>query len=286
MQVIIISGQAKSGKSLVASEVAEAVFKLGYLPVIDNFAAPIKEEAAAVGLDKEKDHDSFRRFCQDFGRMKREEDPDYFVTEAAKRLAAISEEEANDIAEGRKHWERVVIYDDCRYPNECKFGKAIDAILVFVSRGNNLPDPNAEWRDHESEHMSRIVDSAGFETHFDEIFDVYVVNDGPKKRLKKMINNNVDSWLSYHPAFSCEAEECNCPLCVARRENRIPDPADVMEYIIRKLTGDSLSPEQLDKLEDQIQKGKNPAIDIDFMISFEDDDDESEYEDDEEYGKF
>tara|TARA_R100000152_G_C6782215_1_gene219082 strand:+ start:9745 stop:10587 length:843 start_codon:yes stop_codon:yes gene_type:complete len=278
MQVIILSGQAKSGKSYLASLIAEEVFRRGYIPVIDNFAAPIKTEAESVGLNKEENHDSFRRFCQDFGRMKRTEDPEYFVRKAAERLSEVSKEEALDISNNRKHWERVVIFDDCRYPNECKFGKAVDAVLVFVTRGDKLPDQTADWREHESEHMSRIIDSTGFESHFDEVFDVFVINDGKKKDLEKLVKERVQTWLSvHHPNFGdCLAEGCNCPLCVAKRDGTIPDPTEVLEYILRKLTGRDFTPEQLDALEDQMDEGGTPRIDIDFMISFEDEDEEDE----------
>ena len=236
MQVMIISGQAKSGKSLVCKMIADAMFQKGYIPVIDNFAAPIKEEASRGGLDP------FRLFCQDYGRMKREEDPAYFVKKAAERLSTIAKEEAADIEEGRKHWERVVIFDDCRYPNECKFAKATDAILLFVTRGDKLPDKKASWREHESETMSRIVDSSGFETHFDEVFDVFLINDGTKKQLKKLINSRIDDWLSANqPSFGdCGEDECDCPLCEARRSQELPDPRAVLDYIIRKLTGEDL----------------------------------------------
>ena len=278
MQVIIIAGQAKSGKSYLASLIAEEVFRLGYIPIIDNFAAPIKEEAASLGLDKVKDHDPFRKFCQDFGKMKRSENPEFFVEQAAKRLSNIANEEAKDISEGRKHWERVVIFDDCRYPNECKFGKAVDGILMFVSRQAELPQPKAEWREHESEHMSRIVDNSGFETHFDEVFDVFLMNDSKKSALGELVKAQTKNWMSAnHPSFgSCTEDDCACPLCVCRREGTLPDPTDVLEYILRKLTGQEFTPEQLEQLEDQIDMGGTPRIDIDFTISFEDDEDEEE----------
>ena len=278
MQVIILSGQAKSGKSLVASIIAEKVFEHGYIPVIENFAAPIKEEAVKAGLDKEKDHDSFRHFCQDFGRMKRTEDPDYFIMSAAERLAKISKEEVEDINNGRTHWERVVIFDDCRYPNECKFGKAMDAVLMFVTRGPHLPEPKAQWRDHESEHMSKIVDSAEFETHFDEVFDVYILNTQTKKDIERLISNQLDNWLGVGPALDCESDECDCPMCQAKRRGEVPDPAEILDYILKKLTGQDLSPDQLKDLENRIDRGGKPSIDIDFMISFEDEDDDDEEE--------
>ncbi len=193
-------------------------------------------------------------------------------------MAQVSRDEAVDIANGRKHWERVVIFDDCRYPNECKFGKAIDAILIFVTRGDNLPDKGADWRLHESEHMSRIVDSTGFESHFDEVFDVFIINDGKKKDLKELVRDRSHTWLSVHqPNFGdCLTDGCGCPLCAAKREGTIPDPTDVLEYILRKLTGRDFTPEQLDDLEDKIERGGTPRIDIDFMISFDEDEDDEE----------
>jgi len=278
MQVIILTGQARSGKSFLASLVAEEVFKRGYIPVIDNFAAPIKVEAASAGLDKEENHDSFRRFCQDFGKMKRAEDAEFFIRKAAERLSEISKEESTDILNNRKHWERVVIFDDCRYPNECKFGKAIDAVLVFVTRGDKLPNRKAEWREHESEHMSRIIDSTGFESHFDEVFDVFIINDGKKKDLEELVRHRIQTWLSVHqPNFGdCLTDNCECPLCVAKKAGKIPDPTEVLEYILKKLTGKDFTPEQLDALEDRMDRGGTPRIDIDFMISFEDEDEDDE----------
>jgi hypothetical protein len=212
--------------------------------------------------------------------MKRTDDPSYFVHKAAERLSEISKEEAEDIGDGRKHWERCVIIDDCRYPNECKFGKAVDAILVFVTRGDSLPDKNAEWRLHESEHMSRIVDSTGFESHFDEVFDVFIINDGKKEDLQRLVKDRARTWLSIHqPNFGdCLSDGCTCPLCVAKRAGTIPDPTDVLEYILRKLTGQDFTPEQLDALEDRIDKGQTPQIEIDFMINFDDDEEETDEE--------
>ncbi len=64
MQVMIISGQARSGKSYLASLIAEEVFKNGYIPVIDNFASPIKEEAASVGLEFIRRQKDWLRFLE------------------------------------------------------------------------------------------------------------------------------------------------------------------------------------------------------------------------------
>jgi len=280
MQIMIISGQARSGKSTLANIIAEEGFANGYIPIIESFAAPIKDIALEEGLDKENNKEEYRRYCQCYGTEKRSEDIGYFVKLAAEKIARYSKDEVDDIEEGKKFWERLVIFDDGRYPNELKFGKAIDAFLMFVSRGEDLPEMNAKWRNHESEHLSRIVDSEGFESHFDDVFDVYILNDADSEEdMRDGIKASLPEWLNQarSPLLNaCDENECDCVICSARREGRTPNPTEVLEYILWRLTGEKLSNRQLDEIEMDIEAGNPPKIDIDIVLNFDIDEEDED----------
>ena len=100
MQVIIISGQARCGKSTLANIIEEEGFNKGYVPILESFAGPIKEAALAEGLDKENNKEEYRRFCQEYGASRRLEDDKHFITMAAERLVQYSNDEVEDIEEG------------------------------------------------------------------------------------------------------------------------------------------------------------------------------------------
>jgi len=285
MQIIIISGQARSGKTTLANILAEEGFRRGYIPSIESFAGPIKDIALEEGLDKEDNKEEYRRFCQGYGAEKRLEDSQYFVKLATEKVAEHGKKEIEDIEEGKKFWERLVIFDDGRYPNELRFGKAIDAFLMFVTRGDDLPDKNGSWRAHESEHLSRIVDKEGFESHFDDVFDVYILNDcDSPEDMRKGIKKNMAEWLNAarSPLLAACEDTCGCVICSARRDGRIPDATEVLEYILWRLTGERLTNDQLDDIERDIESGHPPNIDIDIVMRFGDEDekDEEELEDD------
>jgi hypothetical protein len=77
---------------------------------------------------------------------------------------------------------------------------------------------------------------------------------------------------------ACEEDSCECVICSARREGRVPDPTEVLEYILWRLTGERLSNDQLDDIEKDIESGNPPKIDIDIIMRFDEDEDEEEEE--------
>ena len=54
MRIIQISGKGRVGKTTLAHLIAKYSFELGYIPVILPFADAIKQQAAALGITKEK----------------------------------------------------------------------------------------------------------------------------------------------------------------------------------------------------------------------------------------
>jgi len=272
MQIVLIAGQARSGKTTLAKAIAREGFNRGFIPVVELFAMPIKEAAEEKGLCKTENPQEYRKFCQDFGSRCRKDDIHFFVRQAEERVKEYAKLEAADIAEGKKHWERLIIFDDARYPNELKFGKTVDGITFFISRGDKLPDRHGKWRNHESEYLSRIVDGNGFESHFDDVFDIYIVNDSDEAAIEKDVHKEYANWMGIHqPEYlsSCDEDTCDCIICAARREGRTPDPTEILEYILWRLTGEGLSPEQREEMDRDIEDGYPPGIDIDISIHFD-----------------
>ena len=148
---------------------------------------------------------------------------------------------------------------------------------MFVSRPD-LPDPYGDWRDHESEYLAKVVESSGFESHFDDVFDVYVINDSEDlDEMRKGVRRNLREWLNdaRSPFLSAhDHNDCTCPMCIARKENRIPDPAEILEYILFRLTGEGLNQEQLREIEEDLENGLPPHIDIDIRMNFNIEEDE------------
>jgi len=158
MQIVALTGQARSGKTYVAQELAKIAFNKGLLPVFVSFAGALKREAAELGYDKDTLPDKYRTYCQDRGAEMRIEDPDYWVKETAKEIVTIAQAEKESIKNNDKHWERVVLIDDVRYLNEIALIAKMDGVFIHVYAGSRLPDPEGEWRQHESESLSKIID--------------------------------------------------------------------------------------------------------------------------------
>jgi len=183
MELIIISGIAKVGKTTLAKLLAREAFELGFRPVLLSFAGPLKKEAEARGFTKEGNPAEHREFCQVHGAMKRDIDPDYWVKEFEKKLIVLYDEEEADLKKNKKYWQRCVIVDDCRYENEVSLGIKHNSTNIYISSGNRtLSDMNADWRQHHSEDMANAIESGD-----DDLLDAFeytFLNDGDIEALE------------------------------------------------------------------------------------------------------
>jgi dephospho-CoA kinase len=198
MRIIQISGMGRVGKTTVAHAIAKIVFEMGYTPVIIPFAKGIKDEAASRGIDKDKTPDQYREFCQEIGAKKREEDPEYWVTQAFNEIENHMVREIKDKAAGKNYWERVIIQDDVRYMNELAFGRDLAATQLFIcANGRKLREHDAEWRNHESEVLANILEkdfTSKRNEHMD-LFDVVIDNGNSLEDLNTIIKEDIEEWL-------------------------------------------------------------------------------------------
>lgn len=200
MRVILLTGQARAGKTTLANAIATAALDLGYNPVVCRFADPIKKAADALGLDKAVRPRLYRLFCQYSGATLRNPDtapeegsgPDFFVNRMEEHLQDLAAQEQERLSDDTNpFYETLAIIDDGRYLNEVMVGTSWEAFVIHVHRPD-LPEPDADWRMHESEAMAREWD-AEYRQHQDvECADMIWLNpssdwhkwetpDGPEK---------------------------------------------------------------------------------------------------------
>ena len=93
MRMIILGGPARAGKTTIANLIAENAFDKGLRPQLVSFASPIKELAKKKGLSKESNPEKYRKFCQELGSTKRQEDSQHWIKEFDKVIQSLKEEE-------------------------------------------------------------------------------------------------------------------------------------------------------------------------------------------------
>jgi len=238
MQMIIIAGQAGVGKTTAAKILAKEVFASGQIPVLLSFAGPLKEEAEKRGYSKKEHPDKYRKYCQEIGLARRKEDSDYWVKRFDDRVKEVIEKEKKDIEDKPKYWERVIIVDDCRYPNEVAYGILYNATLLFISAGERkIKDQDADWRNDASEEMARSLDTG--KDPMVELFSNVVFNDRTIKMLTKIIKDSSGIWSGVE--VSCEDDDgCQCSVCAAKRNGELPLLDDVINDIMTMLREISL----------------------------------------------
>lgn len=208
MNMILITGRARVGKTTIAKLIAEQVFRIGKIPVLMSFASPIKEEAERKGYSKEHTPEKYRQFCQELGTLKRESSADYWVHKLNEAVNLVQKDEQADIEADKKHWERIIIIDDCRYLNEIAYGILYKATLLFVSSGNRELI-SGQWRDHESEELSNLLEKG--EDPLLESFNAIILNDKPLSDIEQHVKNNITKWSD--TILNCEDDVCDCPVC-------------------------------------------------------------------------
>ena len=210
MITILLSGQARVGKTTAAEFIADYAKKNDFKPVILPFAKSIKDEAAAAGLSKDTDPHGYRKYCQEIGEGKRKNDPDYWLNLFKKEWNKFAVKDAKDSQDDNKLWkETVVIVDDCRYLNELNFGRTSGAITVFLSRGKrDLFEQTGEWRNHESEDMANRTELG--DKDYVQMFDWIVKNEGSVEDLHDKLVMRLPLWLSLSPTsyVGCDCVGC------------------------------------------------------------------------------
>lgn len=184
MQIIGLSGLARSGKSVLAKEIARIAYERAMKPRMMSVATPLREAAARIGVTKEANEPAYRKLLQVLGTdMMRNPDfipgftgPDYWVNLTRKRLDQLVVDEEKQAAsirakrqaeakyshqysDGSYYFseylaESVVIFDDVRFMNEVEMIRALGGTMIYVDRAEDLPNPNAEYRKHESERLA------------------------------------------------------------------------------------------------------------------------------------
>ena len=228
MQLIVLAGQARVGKTTLANIIAKSAFEFGMRPKLLSFAGPLKRLAAEKGYDKDKEPLKYREFCQEYGAMRREEDPDHWIKEFEKELIIIQKKERRDIKNKERYWERCVIVDDCRYLNEVGLAMKFKASLIFMSYGDRpMPDEDESWRLHHSEEMARLIDSG--EKDYKNIFTHVVINDQSIAELEEKVQDMIPLWCGIEPPC---ASDCGCAACRAKKGEKIPEVEQAIEMLM------------------------------------------------------
>jgi len=168
----------------------------GMKPIFLPFAKPIKDKAASEGFTKEEAPQEYRAYCQLMGETHRKTDPEYWIKAWKEELFKQELKEKKDLDENLKHWERVIIVDDCRYENEVAACKELGAILCFVSHGGrSIEDEDSDWREHESETWSNTVEERGFA----EEVDYWLENNLSEKIFEEVVKQESGELLGIGP---------------------------------------------------------------------------------------
>jgi hypothetical protein len=199
MRIIQISGKGRVGKTTLAHLIAKYSLDLGYNPIILPFAAAIKKMAEEQGITKESDSSKYREFCQELGASKRAENSEYWIIKTFETLQEYMLKEIDNKQNVRSDFEYVIIQDDVRYMNELAFGRDLAATQIFVSEDDrNLPEHNAEWRNHESEDLANNYEKSFTKTlanNYEDLFDIVVFNGESTKELESFVKSNIKDWL-------------------------------------------------------------------------------------------
>lgn len=174
MQIIAAAGLAQCGKTTLAKEISRVAFERGMKPKMMSFAGALKTASASIGASKEEQPALYRKFCQQVGGMMRDPEyvpgvtgPDYWVNLTATEIKKMAEAEGRVIGSHRPPYvggtfhETVLIFDDVRFGNEVDTLRRMGAVMIYVDRETELPDPNAKFREDVSEKMAYDMKADG-----------------------------------------------------------------------------------------------------------------------------
>jgi len=262
MRMVMLGGKARVGKTTVAKLISEFSFHNGFIPLFVPFAYGIKEKAKAMGLSKEEDSIKYREFCQQMGARQRMHDPDYWIKIWKEKIMSVLNEEARDIENNKKYWERVVIVDDCRYMNEIAAGRDFDAIQIFISHDQrSIDEQDASWRVHESEMLANNIEAE--DPNYKDLFSVKLINDGSLDNLKEVIGIYTELWLGIRVLSKEDEDKINT---LSQAQMQVQYVSQLLDELL-----DSIgipSDEELEEIEKE----------LDEMYDDEDDDDDDFFE--------
>ena len=293
MQVIVLGGMGRVGKTDVADWIIDAALEDGMNPVRLSFADPLKKKAAAdagFGDDwrkyKAEKPEDYRKVCQELGASKRAEDPNYWVDQWKKEVKSLATAELKSSPDGESWEETVVVVDDCRYPNEVVAAQDFEALTMFVYAGDReIPESEAAWRAHESEELSQRIE--GGDLDGSDYFDWALVNSGSVEDLEDKLEKRRDFLTGQSPmrfGNTCKCGECATFRFDIQNTELIESIEAAMETL---LDDDSLTEEQKDLIEtdfnEMIDELKNGETDVDDFFGKYwkgDNDDDTESDDD------
>lgn len=185
MRLFVLAGPARVGKTTLAKVMAKEAFEAGYKPIMLPFAGPLKEEAEAKGFGKDTDPEGYRKYCQEVGHAKREENQDHWVNLWRSKIEALRAEDSES--------ERVIIVDDCRYLNELAAVQELGGVVWFIHSGTReLIEHDAPWRQHDSEAMANVVNNTTDPLALGQ-FDFHISNDDSLGSFE---------WFTKHACFA------------------------------------------------------------------------------------
>ncbi len=226
MQVIVLGGIARVGKTEVADIIEMEAAMLGKNPKRISFSTPLKQACAEkhgykdARKFKAEMPDVYRKECQELGAGKREQNEDHWVN---LWLEMVAEEQCKEteqpVVDG--DWkETVIICDDCRYHNELNAVKQFEAIRLFIFKGKReVDEADAAWRAHESEWLAQKVE--GGDPDYESLFNWAIVNDKSVEELEEKIEERMPHFVGDHP--SRFANPCDCAECRAFQFDVQPD---------------------------------------------------------------
>lgn len=228
MELIILSGPARVGKTTLANLLAKEAFELGLIPKLLSFADPLKEEAEERGYSKEGCAEDYRSFCQELGASYREVDPNHWVNLFEEKLNIILKEEQVDLHKNNPYWERCIIVDDCRYQNEVGLGLNHNATMIFLSSGTRkLPDEKASWRKHHSEALAKEIESGDEEKI--QWYDYYLLNDGDEESLALKTRTMAPIWCGIQAnSLSTNLEDCGASNSLENMDEMLSELIDIL----------------------------------------------------------
>lgn len=232
MNLIMIAGRARVGKTTLAKMIADYAFKQGLRPVLLSFAGGLKKEVQEMGLTKDGSPEEYREICQRIGMEKRAEDPDYWVKAFHKEVIKVRAEEVKRLEQGDKYWESLVIVDDCRFMNEIAYGREYGATQIFIRSGKRkLVDEYAAWREDPSEHLANCIEADPKE--YQETFGWFLDNDSSEKGFINLVEPLLPVFCGF--GSSSHTDKCSCEVCVAKQQERPVNIEAVIEQVVERM---------------------------------------------------
>lgn len=156
MQVIGMMGCARAGKTYLGKEIARVAYERGMQPRQMSVADPLRRAAAELGITKDGTPELYRKFMQvvgtdilrDPGFLPGLTGPEFHTNLTRQKLMSMPKAEVPEM---------VAIFDDVRFMEEVDMIRAVDGVLIYVDREQELPDPAAEFRRHSSEALANAL---------------------------------------------------------------------------------------------------------------------------------